>query len=839
LLLLGAVGAAVGLRFSAARRRRAGRAGQVWAWLTFAGAIAIAFAQTELRAHARLEDRLASPLERVELEVVGVVVDLPTRRSDAVRLRLQVESATRVSDGSAVRLPDLIALGWYADARAAMAVDDDPATPPDLQVLRAGERWRLRVRLGAPHGLFNPGGFDHELWLFEQGIGASGTVRTRQGLPAQRLDAAAGAPLQRMRQALRDAIQARLGDTRAAGVVAALCVGDQAGISRQDWDIFRSTGIAHLVAISGLHLTMLAWLAALLVRRAWPLHAHLALWLAAPHAARLAGVLVALAYAALAGWGVPAQRTVFMIAVAALTPLLGLRWPWPLTLGAAAWVVAVLDPWALLQPGFWLSFVAVGLLMLQGDPGGAAGAGPQAATPPARLNTSSAKAVPVEAQAGGAAAPALQGLASAGQRAGRALWCSAAAGVRTQAVATVGLAPLSLLFFHQLALIGFVANLLAIPLVTLVITPLVLLGCVLHPLWDLAAWLVDVQGLYLAWLAGVPMASWQPPAAPAWAQALALLGAVLLLLPAPWALRLTGLPLVVPLLWPALPRPADGEFDLLGADVGQGQAVIVRTRTHQLLYDAGGLYSRDSDAGERVLVPLLRNLGLAPLDLLMLSHRDTDHVGGARAVLAGVGATALTSSLEVDHPLLRQGLPHRRCLAGQHWRWDGVDFELLHPTERDYERYAAGHLRPNGLSCVLRVTNGARTALLLGDVEQPQEMDILARSAPRLHADVMLVAHHGSRTSSDAIFLQAVAPRWGLVQAGHHNRYGHPAPDVLERLRTHGIEVVRTDFCGAWHWDSANARPWCQRDRDRRYWHAPIRGVGLELASSASNNSPP
>jgi competence protein ComEC len=410
-------------------------------------------------------------------------------------------------------------------------------------------------------------------------------------------------------------------------------------------------------------------------------------------------------------------------------------------------------------------------------------------------------------------------------------------------VATIGLAPLSLLFFHQLALLGLLANLVAIPLVTLLITPLVLAGCALTPLWALAAWLVEGLSAGLALLAGLPFAQWQPPAAPLWAQAAALAGAVLLLVPAPRGLRLAGLAMVVPLFWPVVAVPAEGAFELLAADVGQGQAVLVRTRRHSLLYDAGPQYARDSDAGERVLVPLLRGLGVAPLDVLMLSHRDTDHVGGARAVMETIGARGLHSSLEEGHALRLQaesaGRPHKPCLAGQRWQWDGVQFELLHPTPAEYARHAAGELKPNGLSCVLRIAAGGHRALLVGDIEQPQELALLARDAAALQSEVLLVPHHGSKTSSDPAFLRAVAPQLGLVQAGHHNRYGHPAPEVVARLEAQGITVVRTNQCGAWHWQSADASSWCQRQREPRYWRAPFRGDGLELAKSFSENSPP
>jgi competence protein ComEC len=795
------------------------------------GGLLLGHSQAEWRAAARLADRLPAALEGADLLVTGVVAELPTLRSDGVRLRLAVESATRVDNGATVHLPQQLSLGWYNDRRV---VDVEPVAEPAAGPadLRAGERWRLPVRLYAPHGLSNPGGFDYELWLFEQGVGATGNVRAGRATQIRRLDVGVDYPVQQLRQWLRDRIHMRLGDSRAAGVVAALCVGDQAGISREDWDLFRTTGIAHLVAISGVHLTMLAWLAAAIVRRTWPRSTVLALALAAPHAARIAGVVVALAYAMLAGWGVPAQRTVFMVAVAGLTPLLGLRWPWPLTLGAAALVVTLLDPWALLQPGFWLSFVAVALLMLQSNE--AERAYPAvAADPAAAIALAAGIAAPTPMQE----ALPLPTPGAATRSLGLALWRSIRSALYTQAVATLGLAPLSLLFFHQLALVGFVANIVAIPLVTLLITPLVLLGCLVAPLWTVAAWLVDLQSSWLALLAGLPMASWQPPTAPVWAQALALVGALVILLPAPRSLRLTGLPLLLPVLWAPLTVPASGHFELLGADVGQGQAVLVRTRHHSLLYDAGAQYSRDSDAGERVLVPLLRGLGIAPLDLLVLSHRDSDHVGGARAVLADVGARDFTSSLEVDHPLLA-GRAHRRCLAGQRWTWDGVNFEVLHPTERDYERYGAGHLRSNGLSCVLRVDDGQRSALLLGDVERSQELELVERSAPSLHVDVMLVAHHGSRTSSDPIFLDYVMPRWGLIQAGSHNRYGHPAEDVVERLLDHGITLIRTDMCGAWHWRSADAHSWCYRVRGHRYWYAPLRGDGLELAKTSYNNSP-
>lgn len=302
-------------------------------------------------------------------------------------------------------------------------------------------------------------------------------------------------------------------------------------------------------------------------------------------------------------------------------------------------------------------------------------------------------------------------------------------------------------------------------------------------------------------------------APPAWAAAFGVAGGVLLAMRLPWSLRALGVPLLLPvLLWQA-PRPANGDFELLAADIGQGNAVLVRTATHSLLYDAGPRYSLDSDAGHRVLVPLLRAHG-ERLDMLVLSHRDSDHTGGATAVLAMQPQAALLSSIEATHPL--QALrPAQRCEAGQRWAWDGVSFEVLHPFDTDYR----GFTRPNAVSCVLRISNGRATALLAGDIERLQEAALVARTPDLLHADVLLAPHHGSKTSSSAPFLDAVRPRIALVQAGYRNRFGHPASEVLDRYTQRHVRLVENTRCGAAHWSSARpADVRCERERRARYW---------------------
>jgi competence protein ComEC len=337
-------------------------------------------------------------------------------------------------------------------------------------------------------------------------------------------------------------------------------------------------------------------------------------------------------------------------------------------------------------------------------------------------------------------------------------------------------------------------------------------GTVLPQAWDLAAWAVQALTWLLQALAAWPFAVWWGAAPPLWAGVAGVSGGLLLAMRLSLPLRALGLPLLLPvLLWQA-PRPAPGEFELLAADVGQGNAVLVRTATHALVYDTGPRYGADSDAGQRVLVPLLRALA-EHVDIVLLSHRDTDHTGGAPAVLAMQPQAVLLASLEADHPFTRLR-PLQPCRAGRAWEWDGVAFEVLHPTEAQAD--AAG--KPNAVSCVLRIATARQAALLVGDIEQPQEAALLARGAP-LAAQVLLVPHHGSRTSSSAAFLDTVRPRWALVQAGYRNRFGHPAPDVLARYFARGIEVVDSPRCGAAIWSSATPDSMrCQRMAPGHYW---------------------
>nr|MDP2192603.1 DNA internalization-related competence protein ComEC/Rec2 [Rhodoferax sp.] len=740
----------------------------------------LAFGLTGLRASVFLDAALDAGLEGRDVVVTGVIAAMPQRNESGLRFRLDVELAQL--QGQAVRLPPRIYLSWYAGVfgnGGAGGVGELQRQPAPIE---AGERWQMTVRLKAPHGARNPHGFDYELWLWEQGLQATGYVRAGPKDPTpQRLAQTGWHPVERARQQVRQQIFEKVSERRYAGLIAALVVGDQNAIERVDWDIFRATGVAHLMSISGLHVTMFAWLAALLVGWLWRRSSRLCLQVPVPSAALVGGVLLATAYAVFSGWGLPSQRTVLMLATVGLLRLSGKRWPWPHVWVLACAVVVVIDPWALLQAGFWLSFVAVGVLFAT-DSGE-----PQPARP------------------GAAHAMASPGTSGSAERMG--------AMFRQQWVITLALTPLTLLLFGQVSVVGLVANALAIPWVTLVITPLAMLGVLAAPLWDVAAWAIAALAVYLQMLAALPFATVSIAQAPLWVGIAGIFGGLLLALQLPWSLRLVGLPLMLPvLLWQA-PRPMEGQFELLAADIGQGNAVIVRTATHALVYDAGPRFSRESDAGQRVLVPLLRALDVA-VDTVMLSHRDSDHVGGALAVLAMQTKAELLSSIEDDHELqaVRKA---KRCVAGQRWRWDGVDFEVLHPRAVDYD--AAN--KTNAMSCVLRISNGVQSALLTGDIEQAQEARLVGEGAS-LKSDVLLVPHHGSKTSSSPAFLDAVQPQIALVQAGYRNRFSHPAEPVLLRYAQRHIRVFDSPRCGAVTWQSARPQDVkCQRTQGLRYWH--------------------
>ena len=775
-------------------------------------ALGLALSLVNARCLWQAQHRLDPLIEGKELMLSGIIASLPQQSASSVRFRFQVQSALEVNASSSVVVPEWIDLAWY-DRESV-----DWMTGKHWDALKAGDTWQFNVRLKAPHGTLNPGGFDEALWRWEQGVMATGSVLTGKRAEApQKIKTSWLYPVAQARQYVRSEIERKLvsGDAQSrsmAGVIAALVMGDQAAIQSSDWDLFRATGVAHLMSISGLHITLFAWVMAGAIRGLWRFSAargsRLCLRWPAPHAAVLAGALLATLYALFSGWGLPSQRTVIMLWVLSLLRLKGVRWPPFWSLGLALWVVVTFDPWALLQPGFWLSFVAVGVLMIS-DPSQHAELTVFEDPDSEAVRKNSLKSMGLRLMA--KAFQTLKGL------------------LREQWVVTVALTPLAVLFFGQVSWVGLLANLVAIPWVTWVVTPLAILGVLAPPLWLLASWALQPLMAMLSLLANLQGPVWHLPTPPLVLAVVAILGGLLLLQRWPWFLRSWGVLFMLPIFLWQVPRPQPGHFDLWFADVGQGNAVLLRTANHALLYDAGPMYTETSDAGQRVLVPMLNRMGVK-LDRVMLSHRDADHTGGAPAVLRAHPDADLWSSVEVGHPLA-DIRPVHACMAGQKWAWDGVQFEMLHPLPSDYSK----SMGANGLSCVLRVDasqmaharmkqdRNLASALLAGDIEAPQELALLQRLALQ-PVGVLLVPHHGSQTSSTNGFIEALRPHWAVVQAGYRNRYGHPAPRVVQRYESQAVPLSISSECGAAHWQSIKPQQLhCEREVHRRYWHTPRR----------------
>ena len=664
--------------------------------------------------------------------------------------------------------------------------------------MQPGERWQLTVRLQRPHGNANPYGFDYEAWLLEQGVRATGYVRPARD--NRRLDSFvlnAGNVIEHSRAVLRARILAALPGKPYAGVIVALVVGDQRGIDQSDWKVFNRTGIGHLVSISGLHITMVAGLFALAAFTLWRYsfftRAQLPLRLPAQKLAALVGAATALFYVLLAGFGVPAQRTLYMLMVVAIALWLNRITSVSHVLCTALGVVVVIDPWAALWPGFWLSFGAVAIILY------------------ATVGRVVLRPSRYDERTGCHAAPSRRDQ----------FWLALRAGTRTQYAVTLGLVPLTMLLFGQVSVVSPLANAVAIPLISLVVTPLALVGSMLPapltaPLLGLAHLLVEWLAACLQWFSALRYAVWSAPVPPLWLFCWAMFGTLWLLAPRGWPARWIGLATWIPLLATEPSHPEPGRMTVTAFDVGQGMALLIETSGHRLLYDSGPSYGPESNAGNRILLPYLRARGIGRLDGMVVSHSDADHAGGALSVLDGMSVGWVLSSLRHQHPVAQAARQHVQCAAGQGWTWDGVRFEMLHPLPASY---ADSTLKPNARTCALKITANGKSMLLAGDIEAAQEAQLLERDAGQLQADVLLAPHHGSGTSSTPAFLLAVRPQAAIFQVGYRNRYQHPKKEVYERYGALQIQRLRTDQAGALTIDfDETVRIGSYREPRARYW---------------------
>ncbi|WP_251370813.1 DNA internalization-related competence protein ComEC/Rec2 [Polynucleobacter sp. Adler-ghost] len=767
---------------------------------------ALGFAWSAYYAQDRLSNILALEHEGKDLVLEGRVNALPQSASSGAKFSFEVDRAF-LGRERIRSFPPQVYLSWQPAWR----------NPQDVPEVIPGQRWELKVKIKRPYGSLNPHTFDFERWSFHQDFGASGSVRSGQLILEKDIAFTEFTlAMEYQRWKLRQKIQRLLSkDARYGGVIAALVMGDQNAIDQEDWRVFNATGIGHLISISGLHVTMLAGFGAMLATFIWRRNT-LPLSVPVGKVAAAVGFLTAFVYAWLAGFQIPAQRTMYMVGVVAFALWSGRNprsfdiWWW------ALFFVLVIDPMATYTPGFWLSFGAVAaILYAMQDSAGLLG-----------LPTGRELEVHWRNRV-------IQALREA---------------CRVQAVVTIALLPLTLYWFYQVSIVSPLANAIAIPVVSYIVTPLAIAGALLPDfigkyLLIPAHATMDYLAIMLAW-----MASWKWSIAwssqPAWwAIALSTIGILIAIRPGSiqesWMSRIAGLVLCAT-LFIQLSTSAHlekGEFRATVLDIGQGTAVLIETKTKRLLYDTGPIQGKDN-AGQRIILPYLRGRGINHIDRMIISHSDSDHIGGAATLLKEISFDSMMGSLPSTNPLLEnlkeRKIPAIPCRFGQQWSWDGVDFHIWHPHE--HTNFEDHHPRkPNEVSCVLEVRNQTTSFWLTGDVEKQGEAEITERLTQKAlnHLRnknlIFMAPHHGSKTSSSQEFLTALSPDEAFAQNGYRNRYGHPHSSVTVRYQSMNIPFYQTPNTGAQVWEfpaqserkQTESRFWRQ-DR-KRLWHREAR----------------
>lgn len=704
-----------------------------------------------LRADLILSTHLDESIAGKDVYVTGRISGIPELTSIATRFVFDIETMTDAI-GTGLPSPGKVRLSWYRNT---------PELIPD-------DRWRFRVRLKPPHGFSNPGGFDYELWMFQNRIRATGYIRNDHF--NRRVSSGSFLNIHRIRYRLVEAITRRLQGHEHTGMIVALATGSRHLLDNDSWQVLQRTGTGHLLAISGLHIGIIAALFFFIGRWLWSVSGRLALRWPAQDAGLVLSLAAAGFYAALAGFTVPTQRALVMLLVAVLTGLSRNRVPFSWVFAVAMLAVLLIDPTALLMPGFWLSFSAIAII-LYGMTG--------------RIDV-------------------------------RGLWWRWG---RVQCLVALGLLPILLFWFQGASLVGIPANLVAIPVVSLIVVPVILIAviCLLlqlpgvECLLQFAEWCLQWLWIFLTSLSDINFAWWQQGGLDVTTLIMAVIGVLIICLPRGMPARWLGCLWLLPVFFPHHDRPGSGQVWFTLLDVGQGMAAVVRTREHVLVYDTGARYSDRFNAGAAVLLPYLREEGIGKVDRLMISHGDNDHIGGADALLSGIAVTEILSSV----PERFAPRPARHCLAGEIWYWDSVRFEIMHPDSAD-------SFTGNNASCVVRISRGKDSILLTGDIEQAAEHRIVDRYGPNLKSSIISVPHHGSKTSSSGDFIDIVGSQLALVTAGYRNRYGFPKQAIMSRYRKRRIRIMNTARQGAItiNLTGNGFRAMGHRKNERRFWYS-------------------
>ena len=713
----------------------------------------IGFCWALLFSELKLAENLDGSIENTDVLITGNISSITETYDDHIRFLVDVDELTDLS-GLSHSFSGVVRLSWYK--HSAMPVP--------------GDIWQLKVKLKKTYAFMNPGGFDYELWMLRQGVTATGYVK--QDKQNKKIGVNNTYFIEKLRYKIADELKHKL-EKPLLGLMLALSLGDRSELEVEQWKVLSQTGTNHLIAISGLHLSLVAGFIYILARFFWSRFHFLTQRVSSPLFASVMAFVAAFLYALLSGFALPAQRALIMIAVFLLAIFSAKQVRAINVICIALILVLTLDPFAVLAADFYLSFMAVIFILYISR---------------FRINNHH---------------KLIQ-------------W------IRLQCLLSIALSPILIFWFKQVPLYGALANLIAIPIVGFLIVPLALIALILlfplpavsQSIYELIDKINQINWAYLEFLSEQTGAVIPISVSSVISFILAMIGILILTMPKGLPARYLGLFFLLPLLFPITEKLGQGEFEFVMLDVGQGLAAVIKTKEHVLVYDSGAKYSKRFNIGDAVIKPYLREMNIRQISMLLISHGDNDHIGGAKAVLENFTVDQVLTSVPTEFTDEYSKNLTKACHVGQQWYWDGVYFEILHP--RLNKLYDG-----NNASCVLRVSSGKGSVLLTGDIEKEAEKSLVERYGGALEADILLVPHHGSKTSSNESFIAAVSPKYAFISAGYRNRFGFPKEDIIQRYDAHNVKTIVSYKTGE---ISAKFRDEGLqidefRTKNRRFWH--------------------
>jgi len=721
-------------------------------WLKTSCFFLAGFVWASAAGHWQLGKQLPPELIRTDIQVIGHIASLPQKSERRVRFDFDIEKV--LPPHNFIR-NQKIKLSWYQ------------YHGDELQV---GDKWQLTVRLKPTRNYYNPGSLEYAGILLQQGILSTGYVRKSDNNKLVIRDFL-NYPIQRLRQHIRRLLTTHLSQQSMEPILRGLVIGDRSDVDAQSWSMLRNTGTIHLLAISGLHIGLMAGMGFIVFRRLWSLSARCCCVMAAPRAAAVFAWMLALIYAGLAGFSLPTQRALIMLSVVLLAVFMQRQTRPENVFCMALLAILIFDPFAVLSVGFWLSFIAIALIYIL--------------------------------------------LATCSQHHSR--WYQWA---RIQILISITLMPVLIYFFQQAPGLSPVANIIAVPFVSIVILPIALIGviCLLIQV-NTGIWVLEITTnlLELLWqllnrFAAIEFSVLSVAVSSVIPVLLAVAGLLVLLLPRGIPAKWLGIILCLPLVFSSDDKPGQGNVFLSVLDVGQGLATVIQTKQHVLVFDAGPRYSDKLDAARAVINPFLLSRTIRNIDAVVISHGDNDHIGGAKSLLDNRNVGVLYTSV----PAQLSEYASNRCQAGTNWEWDGVWFEFLYPDSDDYLSGSS----ENNLSCVLQIRTINQHILLTGDIEKQAESKLIRRYKKTLQSDILVVPHHGSNTSSTRVFLATINPELAIFPVGWLNRFDLPSDKVIKRYQDLGIDMLSTGHNGAVLLSTGEAvEISTYRQMARRYWH--------------------